>query len=342
MFTPAQVHFSLRDGNLVIRAQHKDTKDLLHLVPPEKLEGDLPTVLIEDHVHWLNLSTSIIEIRPLEHLWEQSDKNWRIGCADGKYRVYKDRQFLVDIRSQTWAMVSSLLKGLDAPEDFIVTTSTTGASPAPQLSVALPRHGLSFFVNSDGDLESDDFKEMIYDENQDIGTLFGLVDRLVLRAKVAIEEGLVPRCVLIPRHRYPGGSATTYDVYKVDTELGCLKGSSSVESKYLLSCLHARASIDWEPDPLTGRTGAQEALSILCCAGYQSSGESRFFDKHSKDLLKFPWYPQIGIAQVEEYMTQRYGPKLHLRRRARRAAYLFSPNDTTSTFPGDWDGVEPM
>ena len=202
MFTPAQVHFSLRDGDLVIRAQHKDRNDLLQLVPPDKLEGDLPIVLVDGHMHWLNLSTSIIEIRPRQSIWKQSDENWRIGCADGKYRVYKDHRFLVDMRSQTWAMVSSLLKSLDSPEHLVVTTSTTGMSTAPRLSVALPRHGLSFFVNSDGDLESDDFKEMVYDENQDIGTLFGLVDRLVLRAEVAVEEGLFPRRVLISRLPY--------------------------------------------------------------------------------------------------------------------------------------------
>ena len=140
MFTPAQVHFSLRGSDLVIQAQHKDTSDLLQLVPPDKLEGDLPRGLIEDHVHWLNLSTSIIEIRPRKNRWEQSDENWRIGCADGKYRVHKGHQFLVDMRSQTWAMVSSLLKGLDAPEHLVVSTSTTGMSQAPRLSVALPRH----------------------------------------------------------------------------------------------------------------------------------------------------------------------------------------------------------
>ena len=68
MFTPAQVHFSLQGGDLVIRAQQKDTNDLLQLVPPDKLEGDLPRGLVEDHVHWLNLSTFITEIRPLEIL----------------------------------------------------------------------------------------------------------------------------------------------------------------------------------------------------------------------------------------------------------------------------------
>ena len=345
MFTPAQVHFSLRGSDLVIRVQHKDKNDLLQLVPPDKLKWDLPIVLIEDHVHWLNLSTSIIEIRPLKNLWEQSDENWRIDCADGKYRVYKGRQSLVDMRSQTWDMVSSLLKGLDAPEHLVVTTSTTGMSPAPRLSVALPRHGLSFFVNSDGDLESDDFKEMVYDENQDIGTLFGLVDRLVLRPKVAVEEGLVLRCVLIahPPDKTRGGisdSPATYDVYNVDTELGRLKGNSSWESKDFLSRAHARVSIDWGPDLLTGRTGAQEALSILRCAGYQSLGQRR--SPEPSGIPELSWYPQTGIARGERPNPVRSSWFLTRRRRARRATYLFSPNDVTSTFLGDCNDVEPV
>ena len=352
----AQVHFSLRDDVLVIQAQRNNTCEILELIPPEKLRGDLPTLLIEEHVHWLNLSMSVIEIRPLNSLWEQSCENWRIATVHGKYHIYKDHQFLVDKRSRTWAMVSSLLEGLDLSDNLIVTATTVNSPQMPQLCVALPRHGLSFFVNSDGDLESDDFKEMVYDDSQDIGTLFGLVNKLVLRAKGKIEDGLVPRLVLVPHDPFRTGvlsevqhwflPSATYHFYKVDAELGYLRGDSSWESKLFLSYLHAQTSIDWRPDPLTGRTGAQEALSILQSAGYQSLRElpgnafTGSYYKYAHNISR--WYPQIIIAATRHsrifepnFAALKEYYDISLISGAGRAAYLFPPDNTTRSCSGD-------
>ena len=348
MFTAAQVHFSLRgDNDLVVQARHKDTNDVLQLVPPRKLYMDPQPFFAYGCAHWLNLSTSVIEIRPLQNCWKQSDEHWRIGSEHGQYYVYKDHQFLVDIQSQTWDMVFGLLKGLGHEHEcLVVTTPPVDSSSTPQrLSVTLPYYGLSFFVNSNGDLESDDFKEMVYDKNQDIGTLFGL-DKLVLRAKAEVEERLVPRYAFISPYALgyiqPSISERLagYYVYKVDTELGCLTGNSSWESKYFLAYLHLKSNIDWKPDPLTGRTGAQEAFSILCSAGYQSLrivSEPPYNPEKDEGPLDNWWsrYPQIwfaangGPTDVDECLTTR------ITRKAKRAAYLFSANDTAPNFPRD-------
>ena len=107
------MHFSLRNVNLVVRAQDNQTDEILELIPSSKLRGDLPPALVDGHVHWLNLSAKIIEIRPLERLWEQSSEHWRIDCASGQYRMYKGRETLVDIRSATWAMASKCFECLN-------------------------------------------------------------------------------------------------------------------------------------------------------------------------------------------------------------------------------------
>jgi len=91
------VHFSLKGDNLVIRAQHEDADNVLELIPKEKLEGDLPAILVERHVHWLDLSTSTIEIRPLDKLWEQSAENWCICPVSGQYHLFKGCELLVYI-----------------------------------------------------------------------------------------------------------------------------------------------------------------------------------------------------------------------------------------------------
>ena len=215
------MHFAWRDKDLIVRVQCNQTNDILVLIPLEKLRGDLPPALVNGHVHWLNLTTKIMEIRPLEQLWDESPENWRIDCASGQYRMYKGRETLVDIRSPTWEMVSECFKCFNyinkgecwykSLDEYWIVNPLITASPTDsvqsasmqRLSVALPRCGLSFFVNEREELESRDFKDMVYAEDQCIGTLFGLESLLVLRpkAKIAgtfVPEALIPRRVLIP------------------------------------------------------------------------------------------------------------------------------------------------
>ncbi|KAF8546980.1 hypothetical protein OG21DRAFT_1607573 [Imleria badia] len=311
MISDHYAHFSLRGDNLVIRAQRKDVDNVLELIPKEKFAQDLPTTLVEHHAHWLDLSTSIIEIRPLDKPWKKSPENWCIHPISGQYRLFRGRESLVDIASPTWAMVSRRLACLDISKNLIITTSpieSAESSPSSQLSVALPRYGLSFFINQHGELESRDFKDMVYDENQCIGTLFGLVNRLVLRTKAQIEEDLIPRCILIPvgecyieKHEHhvrvtvnideptsnprpvpnvtsnideptrgphgPKCGPVMFYTYKVDSELGCLTGIVSLKSRLYLASLHAMTSNVCRPDPLTGRTGLEEAISLTWSAG---------------------------------------------------------------------------
>lgn len=314
------------------------------MIPQEKLQGDLPPTLVHGHVHWLNLTTSIIEIRPFQKLWEESSENWKIACLSGQYRIYRGRECLVDIRSSTWEIVSGRLKCLDVPEYIIITTLPTDTPqhesqslPVQRLSVVLLRYGLSFLVNGDGELESRDFKDMVYDDNQCIGTLFGLENRLVLRPRVQVEEELTHRCVIIPdghflleRHgchvhikidtisaQPPSEThgfstqSVTYHIYTVDTDLGCLTGYVSWRSRLFLAHLHAQTSVDWQPDPLTGRSGVQEALRLLRSAGCRSIMKLNTFQGEARlpPSSHYGPYPRIRSAMEEiECLTQRMWP----------------------------------
>ena len=355
------MHLSLRDDNLVVRVQGNPRNETLELIPPRKLRGDLPQVLIDDHVHWLNLSAKIIEIRPLEQLWEQSSEHWRIDCASEQYRMYKGCETLVDFRSPTWAMASKCFGCLNnilkqkVSDTLLITTSpieSVKSTSVPRLSVALPHYGLSFFVNETEDLESHDFKDMVYDENQCIGTLFGLENLLVLRPKThlagaLIPEGLIPRRVLIPngyppKYQVKGKRVSLsqpgeplYHTYNVDNELGCLIGNGSLTSTRLLAFVHAMTSYH-RPDPLTGTTGAQAALCLLQqSAGCRSIMKLKALDDDSNaDCWTSTQYPQINTAYKEirkrcywdrrAYVHEPVGaPEKHA---ARRAAYLFPSN----------------
>ena len=291
---------------------------IIELIPQEKLKGDLPAVLIEEHAHWLNLSTSVMEIRPLGSLWEASSENWKIDCTPGKYRMQKGNEFLVDIRSQSWDMVSNLLRPFDAPQNLLVSVSPTDSCQpisSLRLSVALPRYGLSFYVDEDEDLQSYNIRGMVYDENQSVGTLSGLVNRLVLRPKIkdANAAELNPRCVLIPEGdisfgmdghhvcvkintRHSTLDRVTYQSYRIDTDMGCLTGNVSLTNKLYCAYLHALTS-GCSTDPLTGRSGTEEALSILRSASCWSIMR---FGSREAQLLKLiasicptrTWYPE--------------------------------------------------
>ena len=300
-------------SELVIKIKKREDSDILQLIPPNKLASDLPRVLIQNHVHWLNLSTRSIEIRPFSSLWRSSNDNWRIQFEPlGGHSMTNGQSFLFDIRSPTWQMLSKLLQPLQDSQDLVVTQDDHST-----VSVELPRCGLSFFINSDGELESRHPRGMVYDKDQSIGTLFGLVNKLVLRPKDNLAEGLVQRQVLIPegKVRYcshdhhvevtvcikgPANRSISYQTFRIDTDLGRLVGHSRLTSNLYRAYLHALCSNPCSVDPLTGKTGTEEALTILRSAAVRSFLK---FDKRAARLLEC----------IASLTTERVWYPLHLR-----------------------------
>ena len=307
----SKVYFGMAGGELLIKAKEKESHVVLHLIPPRKLASDLPRVLIEKHVHWLNLSTGSIEIRPLPSLWQSSEVNWCIQFA--LRSMTKGRSVLFDIRSPTWKMLSDRLMPLQDPQDLLITRDSLSST----VSVHLPRYGLSFFINSDQELESGYPRGMVYDKNQYIGTLFGLVNKLVLRPKDNPAEGLVQRQVLIPEGKIeyrmhghhvkvvvdvkgPVDRCISYKTFRIDTDLGGLVGNSGLVDNLYRAYLHALCSNPCAVDPLTGKTGTEEALSIL------RSGAVRSF-------LKFDGRAAKLLGRIASLTTERVWYPKHLK-----------------------------
>ena len=329
------MYFTLQnETDLVIKAKRKraaqDSSEIIVLVPRRILGEDLPASLIEGHALWLNLSTSVLEICPFNSIWETSSENWKIDCIPqaGKYRMHKGHELLVDSRSPSWAMVSDLLKPLEASQNLLVTVASIDSGgdsmPSFQLSVVLPRYGLSFYVDEDGDFRSRNFRGMVYDRNQCIGTLFGLVNRLVLRPKITgvldVVE-LIPRCVVIPEGEVsfqklddhvcvkvntPHSSLdrVTYRTYRINTDLGCLE-TVGLTNKLHCAYLHALTS-GCGIDPLTGRSGTEEALSLLWSASCWSIMKLSPRDTQLMSLIasicpSHTWHPEYveSMQQVK-------------------------------------------
>ncbi|KAI0920155.1 hypothetical protein AcV5_009969 [Taiwanofungus camphoratus] len=328
-----QVFFSLQNNNdLVIRT--RQGSEILQYVPHATFEGDIPASFVEHYAHWLRIPTesdrsqSEIEFRPFGRLWRQSSDNWHIHFSLTHYSVMQmnSRIMLVDNRSNTFRMVSSQLEPLEDARHMEITCQGN----EDLLLVSLPRYGLSFQMNSNGQLESVNLSGMIIDPDQSMGAMFGLLSRLVLRPKdPTAMEFPFSRRVIIPHgdpHFEPEGdhdrviidvgsqARVRYLEYKINTDLGYFVGNSSLVSRLYKVYLHAITS-HCLPDPLTGRTGTEEALLELNSAGCWSfqklgieeatllnrisnlSSHREYYPAHLKVMQKVSWSSLSSIAQ---------------------------------------------
>jgi len=294
----------MRSDEVVIRSQ-RTNGHVLQLIPQEKLERDIPAALVNNHVHWLNLITHAIEIRPVETMWEPSDKNWVLQFTEGGHSVAQQGQStLFDIRSLTFRMVAGILSPLEDSMNLVVIYSLDAGQTVIQ--VDLPRFGLSFFINGDGELQSRDQRDMVIDENQSTGTMLGLVNQLVLRPKD--RETYNDRLVIIPQgdaiveskgHHVqvticpsPNHASRQYHWYTVDMELCRLTGAAGLTSKLYKAYLHAVCSAH-VPDPLTKRTGVEEAMYLL-----QSSACYSFMKLDPFDCELLDWIGSLTVNRT--------------------------------------------
>lgn len=113
---------------------------------------------------------------------------------------------------------------------------------------------------------------MIIDTDQRIGTLYGLVNKLILKHERRAEDRLasIPESGVRYSMTTTGrvsvliklGSARKTHAYHIDEVLGRLIDNGNSQSKLFLCYLHALTS-NCLPDALTGHTGTETALTIL-------------------------------------------------------------------------------
>ncbi|KAL8639122.1 MAG: hypothetical protein Q9228_003804 [Teloschistes exilis] len=270
------IHFGLRNAALVIRAQRFST--VLELISHTYFVGDVPTLLVDDCSHWLDLSNNTVEFRPLDRKWTADLQNWRLIFEQQGHSYLRSAEMsLIDIRSPTCGRVLKVFDGLEIGAFMHVTTSAIH-----KIHIALPRLGLNFFVNENNEIECQELRKVV-DENQSVETLIGLRSRLVLCAQGQHSRHL-DRTVLIPEGSvavHCVGSHTSIQItpsgrdvrclrYRYDPILKRLDGDGSVFSRLYQAYLHALTSYIL-PDPLTGCLGVEESLKLLeeqvlrCC-----------------------------------------------------------------------------
>ncbi|KAL2068505.1 hypothetical protein VTL71DRAFT_14842 [Oculimacula yallundae] len=269
-----QVHFRMCESELIVRIQQQE--QTYEMIPISALAGDFPQSFVEDFVHFLDLTTQSIEWRPLSSMWSSSRDNWEMRGVRNGYSLTCMNLKLLDIRSPNVQAISSILSVLErAIHVHVVLDRQTDT-----LQIRLPRMKLDFSLKEPGGfLESKQFRGMVWDECQSLGTFTGLVNKLVLRNIIGSS-----RCVIIPdgsitfvseghhvavRISPKAVTHVDYHLYHIDRQLGRLIDNGSLYSRLFRLYLHATTS-HCLVDELTGRTGTEEALYGLDSAATRS------------------------------------------------------------------------
>lgn len=144
-----QVHLGSRQGTIFCRLSYPDA--ILEYIPPAVFKGqalfDLPSPLVEDCVHWLNLTTGIVDIRPIAHIWNPHERNWKLDVR--RRQLTRGTDVLIDPSCTISRQVAKIFNGFEEPYHLRLIQPIQG-----NLVVELRRLKLSFTVNNNHNLQS--------------------------------------------------------------------------------------------------------------------------------------------------------------------------------------------
>ncbi|KAI1363994.1 hypothetical protein F5Y08DRAFT_353840 [Xylaria arbuscula] len=321
---------TLPENCLLVRASNEEST--LELIPPCLLEGKLPIAFVEEYIHWYHVLHDYVEFRPLHRMWSYSDKNWQLRRAvnTNAWVLSKADKSLVRSQSTTASRFYKIFKTLEDPPYIHVTLDNMTST----LQIDLPRIQLEFStLPGIPSIRSHQHRGMVIHEDQNIGALVGLKSKLVLKStlrefrnKVILPNGKVTYqrdvntphvCVTIEK-----SSSTKTLAYDIDTQLGRVIDNGTLTSKLTLAYLHGVTAFCL-PDPLTGLTGTDAALTILRSAGLRSFPSAKqgdldlllaiahltpgreYYPPDLQNMETVRWSSKLGfLAQHSQYYEQ--------------------------------------
>jgi len=269
--------------DLIIRCRRGD--EVFEFLPGSKFKSALPCCLLHDYTHWYDTKTRIIEIRPLSDPWTPNlGKNWSTkfqlngGVSFSRLHESGLRQFLIDPTHAISRTIHKVFSPLEQSVfDLFISFNyeqSNDHKPQPP-TISLPRYNLTFSLTAHGDLHCLSHRGYLVDATQDVGTLYGLSNMLVLRSPSAASQ---KRRLIIPIGGFetssdgdthpnvtiaidPDATSVKYHLYEVDDILGRLLDTTLLSRLYRLY-LHSLTSHQL-PDPLLNCTGTEEAVKGL-------------------------------------------------------------------------------
>lgn len=319
-------YFTVREGKVVIKL--RQGLQVLEYVPHDVFIGDMPSKFVNDYAHWLDLSSHIIEFRPLKQRWTSDKKNWCLRYqAKSLSHLHQSDIFLVDVRSATFTSTMDVFRALETWENTHVSLASHR-----RLCVHFPRLDLHFFLNPQDHFQCHELCRIV-DPDQSLETMIGLKSRLVL-CGIGQLARKHDRLLVIPQGKISisktrphvsvtvstSNSKTRLFRYQIDGVLRRLRGPGDVMSTLYKAYLHAITSFVL-PDPFTGNTGTEEALA---CLRQQSisltkpadegilqlltwiaelTPDRKLYPKHLRVMQQVEWNPQLSVvAQHDDFV----------------------------------------
>ncbi|KAK3323063.1 hypothetical protein B0H66DRAFT_515810 [Apodospora peruviana] len=297
------IHFAMQDRRLIIHAERPITssgcdssgpeKEVCEYIPRRCLADDVPASFVEKYSHWLSRSpgVQVVEFRPMNKKWVTSPYNWRMTREGDQAKLSKGDLYVLDPFKESAKSVYRVMDAIESRSNINLIFDINSRI----LAIDLPRLSLSFTVKEgESKVLSKNYTGMQIDKVQGIETLIGLSNKLVLcpEEEFSLSSSRF-RMVLVPRGEISASQTKNphhdhveitvkdddssvsaqirHDAFTVDHNLGRLTDNGSLQSKLNLCLLHALTSHAL-PDPLTGRTGTEQALDMLSSAAVRSYG----------------------------------------------------------------------
>lgn len=300
------------------------------IIPARLLAGAFPDAFVEEYVHWYDLDGDYVDFCPRNEPWKSSNCHWQLqrqDTHDCHWGLFKGDASLINIRSTTARTLSSILQPIEREQKLHCKLNTSSFL----LEIDIPRLRLSFTLGSgDTIIRSRQYLGMQIDADQSLETLVGLRNKLMLvrpngqERKVLIPEGHVTWKGERGHVTVDIGwqAVSNVHVYTLNSQLGQLAGNGSLQSKLMVSYLHALTSFCL-PDPFTSKTGTEQSLSILRSASVRSFSELQpehiailrkiaeltpgreFYPANERVMQKIKWQKGLGcLPQHDDFHAQ--------------------------------------
>ncbi|KAI9369296.1 hypothetical protein BJX61DRAFT_549716 [Aspergillus egyptiacus] len=326
LFGNYQIHFSMHDNDLIIKAQHDF--GVLRLVPHDKLQGDFPDDFISNRVHWMD-EDHILEFRTIQQIWNPCPRNWRLTfCPSTEQGVMmQGGKTLVDIHGQLFQQLAAVLGRLDEPR-YMNVVADQGT-----VEIELVRLRLRFVVNTDGTLEACELNATV-DKDQDIGCFYGLKSKLVLQCL----NKRLSRSVLVPYGNAELATRPEHPVVSIrqptlDPYLGMLRAPDDMLSTLYQAYLHALTGFavrilrqEWLRRSFPLDAGCIDLLRRIASL----TPQRRYYPGHLKSMQTIFWNSELGqMAQADDFRflvqeivghANRFSPLYGIRDNEREAA----------------------
>lgn len=260
-------------SDLYVRAINEE--EAWEFIPSRLFTGWFPDAFVEDYAHWYNVDQGYLEFRPIKQPWLSSNRSWKLQRSETRrhWCLVKGSSILLCLQSETAKRISDILSPVENASKLqcILVNSSI-------VKIEIPRLRINFTLQvGHSSIRSRQYPGMVIAEDQSLGTLVGLCNRLILKNEITgdrivlIPEGLVTWKRVVGHVAVDIGwqPVSCLHSYSVDSQLGRLVDNGSLQSKLLLCYLHAVTSF-CIPDPLTGKTGTEQALCILRSASLRS------------------------------------------------------------------------